>query len=147
MRLTEDLLVRLLSASTVENYLSEACSLKDASKRDLPAYLSELLGKHGLRRSEVARRSGINATVVYDIFAGKSNPGRDHAIMLAFGLGCDLRETQRLLRMAGHSELWCKIRRDAILIWCVEHGYNRVAADDELYRFGEKTLLATGRLR
>ena len=67
--------------------------------------------------------------------------------MLAFGLHCDLRQTQRLLRLAGVSELWCKQRRDAILIWCIDRGCTREQADDELFRLGEKTLLDTGRLR
>ena len=60
---------------------------------------------HGLKRADVVRASDLNTTVVYDIFSGKSRPGRDHAIMLAFGLECTLRETQRLLRLAGVSEL------------------------------------------
>lgn len=115
--------------------------------RSLSEYLKEMLDVHGLKRADVVRASGINATVVYDIFAGKSNPGRDHAIMLAFGLQCDIAQTQRLLRMAGVSELWCKIRRDAIILWSIKQGSSRAEADDELYRFGEKTLLATGSLR
>ena len=45
------------------------------------------------------------------------------------------------------SELWCKVPRDAILIWCFERGLSREEADDELYRLGEKTLLGTGPLR
>lgn len=142
-RLTEELLERLLASSSVDAYL-DAEPLAD---RELTDYLSELLARRGIKRSQVARDSGINPTVVYDIFGGKSRPGRNHAIMLAFGLGCDLRETQRLLRLAGVSELWCKVRRDAIIIWCVNQGYDRTATDDELYRMGEKTLLGTGRLR
>ena len=47
--------------------------------------------------------------------------------MLAFGLKCTLRETQRLLRLAGVSELWCKQRRDAIIIWCIRNGFDRIA--------------------
>lgn len=143
-RITEELLERLLASATPEAYLSAP----DATvERALPDYLHELLDAHGLKRADVVRASGINATVVYDIFSGKSRPGRDHAIMLAFGLGCDLRECQRLLRLAGVSELWCKVRRDAVLIWCVERGLTREEADDELYRLGEKTLLGTGPLR
>lgn len=140
--LTEELLERLLKSSNVQDYLQES----DPTDRSLAAYLHELLAAHGLKRAEVVRASGINATVVYDIFAGKSKPGHDHAVMLAFGLGCNLRETQRLLRQAGVSELYCKIRRDAILIWCIENGLTRAEADDELYRLGEKTLLGTGNL-
>ncbi len=141
-RLTEDLLERLLASRSIDAYLDEAAP----ADRALCEYLNELLQAHGLKRAEVIRSSGINATVVYDIFAGKSKPGRDHAIMLAFGLGCTLRETQRLLRQAGVSELYAKIRRDAIIAWCIDQGATRAEADDELFRFGEKTLLATGRL-
>ena len=67
--------------------------------------------------------------------------------MLALGLGCSLRETQRLLRLDGVSELWPKVRRDAVIIWCVEHGFTRSQTDDELYRLGEKTLFGTAPLR
>lgn len=140
--LTEELLERLLSCSNVDDYLQEA----EPVDRSLAEYLHELLAVHGLKRAEVVRASGLNATVVYDIFAGKSKPGRDHAVMLAFGLCCTLRETQRLLRQAGVSELYCKIRRDAILVWCIENSLTRAEADDELYRLGEKTLLGTGKL-
>lgn len=141
--LTEELLERLLAAKSLPAFLDES----EPQDRSLADYLWSLLHAHGLRRADVVHRSGLNSTVVYDIFAAKSLPGRDNAIMLAFGLGCDLRETQRLLRMAGASELWVKIRRDAIIIWCIENGLGRVETDDQLYRFGEKTLFATGRLR
>ena len=52
-----------------------------------------------------------------------------------------LRETQRLLRLAGVSELYCKQRRDAIIIWCIQNGRDLPATDDELYRMGEDTLV------
>lgn len=143
-RLTEDLLERLLEASSPEAYL-DAEGIE--GNREFVDYLFERLGERGGKRAAVVRESGLNPTVVYDIFQGKSRPGRDHAIMLAFGLHCDLRQTQRLLRLAGVSELWCKQRRDAILIWCMENGLTREEADDELFRLGEKTLLGTGCLR
>lgn len=142
-RLTEELLERLLTSTAIEGFLDG----EEFVDRELPAYLRGLLERNGLQRADVVRASGVNATFVYDIFAGKSLPGRDRALMLAFGLGCDLRQTQRLLRLAGVSELWSRNRRDAILIWCIAHGFSRAQADDELYRFGEKTMLGTGRLR
>ena len=143
-RLTEDLLERLLEAPSPEAYL-DAEGIE--GNREFVDYLFERLGERGGKRAAVVRESGLNPTVVYDIFQGKSRPGRDHAIMLAFGLHCDLRQTQRLLRLAGVSELWCKQRRDAILIWCNHHGCTREQADDELFCLGEKTLLDTGCLR
>ncbi|KAB7790292.1 helix-turn-helix domain-containing protein [Bifidobacterium leontopitheci] len=135
--LTEELLDRLLASNTVESYLDG----EGITDRPLPDYLHELLDAHGLTRAKVVRASGLNSTVVYDLFSGKSRPGRDNAIMLAFGLGCSLVETQRLLRIAGLSELYCRQRRDAIIIWCLNNGYDRTATDDELYRLDEPTLL------
>lgn len=141
--LTEDLLERLLSTRSLDAYLNNG----EVENRELTSYLFELLESRKLKRSTVANNSGINITFVYDIFSGKSKPGRDRAIMLAFGLRCNLRETQRLLRYVGVSELWCKIRRDAIIMWCINEGLNRVQTDDELCRLGEPTLLSSDRLR
>lgn len=47
------------------------------------------------------RASGLHPTVVYDIFAGKSLPGRDNAIMLAFAPR--MRATRRCCTMRA----WC----------------------------------------
>ena len=141
--LTEELLDRLLASASIEQYLDEGL----VSARTLTDYLFDRMEAHDLRRADVVRASGLNATVVYDIFSGKSRPGRDHAIMLALGIGCTLRETQRLLRLDSVAELWCKDRRDAIVIWCIERGMSRACTDDELYRLGEKTLLGTNPLK
>ena len=142
-RLTEELLERLLAAQSPEAYLDQDLTLD----RELPDYLRGLLAEKGLKRADVIRASGLNGTFVYDVFTGKSRLGRDNALLLALGLGCSLRETQRLLRLDGVSELWPKVRRDAVIIWCVEHGFTRSQTDDELYRLGEKTLFGTGPLR
>lgn len=139
--LTADLLESLLNAKSPEEYL---CHDENIMDRSLPDYLYRLLEERGVKRADVIRASSLNSTVVYDIFEGKSHPGRDNAIMLAFGLRCSLIETQRLLRLAGVSELWPKVRRDAIIIWCIEQGLTREECDDELYRLGEKTLLVAG---
>lgn len=135
--LTEELLDRLISSSDIQSYLDQ----DSISNQTLTVFLETLREANNMKRSVLARESGLNATVVYDIFAGKSRPGRDHAIMLSIGLNCDLRETQRLLRLAGVSELWCKQRRDAIIIWCIEHGFDLTATDNELQRLGEQPLL------
>ena len=85
--LTEDLLKRLLASSSIDAYLDEG----ETVDQTLPSYLRCLIDERRIKRSDVARNSGLNPTVVYDIFAGKSRPGRDHAIMLALGIGCTRR--------------------------------------------------------
>lgn len=141
-RLTEDLLARLLASDSPQAYLDQ----DEIIDRLLSDYLADLLKDRNIKRADVVRASGLNPTVVYDIFAGKSKPGRNNAIMLAFGLHASLRETQRILRLAGVSELWPKLRRDAIIIWRINQGMSREACDDELWNFEEKTLLGTSPL-
>ena len=139
-KLTEDLLKRLLAASSPEEYFSqdETLDLK------LCDYLNELLAQRdGMKRADVIRTSKLNSTFVYDIFGNKSLPGRNRAIMLAFGLRCSLAETQRILRLAGVSLLWPKNRRDAIIIWCIQQGYTLDECDEELWRLKESTLFDT----
>lgn len=142
--LTEDLLERLLASSSMDDYLKEDDFTIETT---LSAYLAELLKEKGVKRADVVRGSSLNATVVYDIFAGKSRPGREHAIMLAIGLKCDLAQTKRLMQLAGVSTLWCKNRRDAIIIWGINKGFTRAQIDDELWRLGEKTLFSTSPLK
>lgn len=137
---TEELLERLLASSSVEEYLSR--EQDGLETRGLSGYLADLLAEKGTSRSQVIRDSGLNATFTYQVFQGSRRIGRDRAIMLAFGLGCSLHETQRLLRLSGSSELWSRRRRDAIIIFCVQQGLTRVQCDDELFRMGERTLLS-----
>ena len=132
--LTEDLLARLRAAASPKEYLDADVTID----RSLKSYLDDLLVWKNTKRSAVIRASGVHPTVAYDIFSGKcSHPGRDKLIMIAFGFGCTLAETQRMLRLAGVSELWAKVRRDAVIIWCIDRGMTRTACDDELWSFGE----------
>lgn len=135
-RLTEDLLKQLLDTDEPEEYLLKE-NLVDDSLAD---YLNDLLKRRNLSKADVARATGITSSFLYELFSGKSGAGRDTAIMLAFGLRCDLKEAQRLLKLAGMAELWPKRTRDAVIIWCLSRGKTRVECDDALYRFGEEPL-------
>lgn len=135
--LTADLLEQLCAAAKPEDYLLQG----ETIDRELPDYLNDLLRDRGLKRADVIHESKVNETFVYDIFKGKSFPGRDNAIKIAFGLRCDVVETQRILRLAGVSELWAKRSRDAVIIWCISRGLTLAQCDDELYRLGERTLV------
>ena len=140
---TQDLMTLVRSSGTPDEFLSLGLTV-DCT---LPGYLKAILEERGMKRAEVVRGCRLHPTVVYDIFAGKSRPGRDHAIMLAFGLRCSIDEAQQLLRLSNNAELWPRSRRDAIIIWCIDHGRTRAECDDELWRLSEETLLGTGRPR
>lgn len=134
--MTEDLLNELLDSPDPAAFASKhklAC-------RSLPDYLQQLLDERGLRRPEVVRQAGINPTFGYQIFVGQRNPSRNKLLQLAFAMKLSLRETNRLLQAGGCNELYCKNRRDAIIIFCIDRGCSLQKVNEELYRFGEKTV-------
>ena len=134
--LTEELLAELLAAPDPAVFTDA----HDLAHRDLATYLNELLLAKGRRRVEAVRAAELNETFGYQIFKGQRGAGRDTVLRLAIALGCDLVETRRLLQAAGVNELYCKDRRDAIIIFCIDRGYSLRRVDDELYRLGERTL-------
>ena len=134
--LTEELLDELLAAPSPVAF-TEAHGI---AHRTLAEYLNQLLAEKGLKRAQVVREAGLNETFGYQIFKGQRGAGRDKVLCLSLAMGCDLVETRRLLKAAGVNELYCKDRRDAIIIFCIDRGFTLQQVDDELYRFGEKTL-------
>lgn len=134
--LTEELLCELLDQNEPTKYLDRA----DLGVSTLSEYLNDLLVSKDLKRAEVVRAAGLNETFGYQIFTGARNASRDKLLQLSFAMGLTLRETNRLLRRGGVSDLYCKSRRDAIIIFGIEHGFSLQEVDECLYRFGENTI-------
>ena len=134
--LTEELLQELLSASDVRAYADG----HRLPARSLSGYLQQLLEEKSLERADVVREAGLNETFGYQIFMGQRGASRNKVLQLAFAMACTLREANRLLQAAGANELYCKNRRDAIIIFCLDRGYGLRKTDEELYRFNEDTI-------
>ena len=94
----------------------------------------------GLKRAAVVRAAGINETFGYQVFTGTRKASRDNLLKIALAMGCTLREANRLLKAGGVNELYCKNRRDAIIIFSLSQGASLQQAEEDLYRFGEATL-------
>ncbi len=136
-KLTEDLLNELLFSNSVSDYFEQ----ETLPNRSLSEYLNELLEQHKLKKSEIIRQGQLDPTYAYEIFSGaKTSVARDKVLQLAFGMHLDVRETQRLLKHAGVSELYVKQRRDALILYCVGQGYSLEKTEQELFRFGQETI-------
>ena len=105
--------------------------------RSLPDYLQQLLDEKGLSRPKVVADAGLNTTYGYEVFTGKKRPSREKVLPLIFAMNCTLQEANRVLQAAGVNELYVKDRRDAIIIFCIDHGYSLMKTNEELFRFGE----------
>jgi hypothetical protein len=67
--------------------------------------------------SEILNKGYLNESYGYQIFNGTRKPSRDKIIQVSFGMGLDLYETNRLLRSGGKAELYCRDKRDAVIIF------------------------------
>ncbi|MEL7604064.1 MAG: helix-turn-helix transcriptional regulator [Bacillota bacterium] len=88
---------------------------------DFCARLKQLCADRQISCAQVIRSCGIDRTYGYQLFSGVRQPSRDKVIQLAFGFPLCVEETQELLRVAGKSPLYPKIKRDAAILYCLRH--------------------------
>lgn len=140
-KLTEELLDELLFTGSLETYLTQEVPSR---KNSLPCHLNHLLIKKNLKKSDVIRSSHLNSTFAYQIFSGDRKASRNKILQLALAMGLDFKETQTLLNVSGNNELYCKDRRDAIIIYGIDKKMNLDNIDDTLFQFGESTICEDG---
>lgn len=132
------------STASVKDDLKNADSFSDFLKKNeenmlmqsLSEHLMNLLNQKNLRIADVVRDSGLDKAYVYQIFGGMKKPSRDKLIAVAFGMHLNEEDTQRLLKIAGHSELYPKIARDALILFSIQHGKSIWQTDEALYDYG-----------
>jgi len=59
---------------------------------------------------------------------------------MAFGLKLSEKETQKMLRLSGHRELWPKDERDALFLFAIQRGMSLEDVHTELERYGLDSL-------
>ena len=127
---TSELWARLFKAPSVSSYLDEQ------SGTELPAfsdYIAQLAEERDEKREAVIMQAGIERTFGHRLFNGTRNPSRDTVLQLAFGLKLDADGAQQLLKVAGMSALHPKVKRDAVVAYCLHNGRSLIDVQQELY--------------
>lgn len=117
------------STSTLFQNLFKASDLKDFISQNTETmvipqfheYISKLCSDMGQKQESIIKNALIERTYGHQLFNGTRKPSRDKVVQLAFGFGLDMDETQKLLTIARHSLLYPKIKRDAVIIFCINH--------------------------
>ncbi len=109
---------RMRKARDIDEYLDE--NQEYMLNQSLREHLNALLVQKGLLVADVARESQLDRKYVYQIFDGKKRPSRDKLIAIAFGLGLDEDETQRMLKVSGNKELYVRNKRDAVILFALQ---------------------------
>ena len=104
-------------------------------------WLEDRLAESGFQKREAIRRSALNQTFAYQIFAGTRSATRDKLIQLAFGLGLGADDSCELLERGGAAALSPRSARDTVIAFCLESKIGLSACDDALWDRGLETIL------
>ncbi len=128
---TQELWDRLFQSPSPDRYLAEHSS--GSSLPDFPDYITELCRSHNTKPEQVLRRGGIDSSFGHRLFSGARKPSRDTVLQLAFGFGLLPCEAQELLKVARASALHPRVRRDAVIAWCLDRRLSLEDAQEALY--------------
>jgi len=114
---TSEMLSLILKTNNIKSFIKN--NGDNMKIRDLCGHLQDLCREKGIVQEHVILRSDIERTYGHQIFRGLHAPSRDKTIQLAIGFGLNVEETQVLLRHAKHNPLYPKLKRDAVIIFCL----------------------------
>lgn len=103
---------------------------------DIRAFFDELLAASGQRRSDVIRRANISRSYGYQIMEGRRLGKRDYYLAIALALSLDLSAAQRMLAVTRCGGLHPLIKRDAAIIFAINHGYSLEKTYDFMCELG-----------
>jgi len=117
---TSALMSRLFKASRLKAFMQtyDSAFLRTTFRE----YIQRLCAEKDLVCEQVIRTGGIDRTYGHQLFSGLRQPSRDKVIQLAFGFSMSVDEAQELLKIAGKSPLYPKLRRDAAIMYCLNSG-------------------------
>ena len=130
MILTTQLLELLNQNMPLENILDLLPDL------DFVSYLEACLEKKGLKKNEVIAKTNMQKNYAYQICNGTKKGSKDKIIQLALAMQLDLHDTNNLLSLSDNGLLYAKVKKDAILIYALQHHYNVFKTNELLIAHG-----------
>ena len=140
---TQELLDMMREYNDYRQYLKdvqESVGTNESNMRIDRALLS-LITEKQLKKAEVIAKSGIETHYAYQILSGTKIPTRDKVLMLCIGMGLTVTETQQLLKVTGHAQLFGKKSRDNAILFGITKQLTVIEINDLLYELGVDLLL------
>ncbi len=128
---TAELWAKLFKTASMERYLTGSDGI-----REFPAffeYISALLDERNEKAETVIKRGGLESSFGHKLFSGTRNPSRDTVFQLAFGFELDADETQQMLKIARATALHPRVKRDAVIAYCLQHKKSLMETQELLY--------------
>lgn len=135
---TSTLLHKLFKAPDLKTFMES--NAEELALPQFHIYISALCKDTGKVPEQIIRRSAIDRTYGHQLFNGRRKPSRDKVIQLAFGFGLDVEGAQELLKLARQTALYPKIKRDAVILRCLNEHKDIIETQNALQAL-ELTLL------
>ena len=131
---TDQLMALLFKERDIEQFLQ-----RDESSFLLPTfaeYMTDWCKKHDQVPEKVILRANLDKSYGHQLFSGKRNPSRDTVLQMAFAIGADLPQAQEMLKIARKSILYPRVKRDAVIIYCLHNSISLTDTEIILYDLG-----------
>lgn len=113
----------------------------ESYKSMFTSYFNSLLKNNGMSIPKLVSKTTISQSYLYQIASGTRHMGRDTAITLSLVLKLGLEQTQQFLKRSNNAMLYPKIRRDAIIICCINCNMTYEQTNEMLINKNEKGLI------
>lgn len=91
---------------------------------DIRIFFDTLLNTTGQKKSEIIKKANLARTYGYQLMEGRRKGNRDFYLLIALAMSLDLKMTQRMLSVTQCGALHPLIKRDAAVIFAINHGYD-----------------------
>jgi hypothetical protein len=128
---TSTLFRMLFKTSNIKEFIE-----KNADEMRLPSfskYISGLCKEKDVVPERIIKRADIERSFGHQLFKGTKNPSRDTVLQLAFGFEADADTAQELLKYAGMSPLYPRVKRDSAILYCLHNRFTIMEAQSILH--------------
>lgn len=135
---TQRLLQNIEHAST----LGEALRFVDREKRPTPFHvlLAEVMASRGMTPQKLAVEIDVERSTLYRLLSGERLTTRNVLLRIVLALRLPLERAQLFLRSGQRAELYALVRRDALILFCMNHDFTLHQTEDALLENGEASL-------
>lgn len=103
---------------------------------DIRNFFDELLNKTGQKKSDIIRKATLSRVYGYQLMEGRRRGKRDYYLLIALAMSLDLKTTQRMLSVTQCGALHPLIKRDAAIIFAINHGYDILKTFEFMHSLG-----------
>ena len=131
---TDTLMKRVLKTRQLDRFINQnETHLEEVT---LEGFLKKLCEERKVTASKVIGEAQIERGYGYQIFRGIRNPSRDKLLQLAFGFHLTVEEAGKLLLIAGKSPIYPRLKREAVIAWCLKEQLSLRETQEYLGEYG-----------